>query len=76
LQVCPYEATPAGLAALTAHGLLSQLEQLQLYDAELPCSCIAEHLAGASRLSALQFGVNSVTPDLPRLPALKAREVL
>jgi hypothetical protein len=74
--VCPHETTPAGLAALTSHGLLEQLEHLALYDAELPCSSLKEHLSGASKLTGLQFGLSSVSRDLgaiTRLTSLKVR---
>lgn len=75
LRVCPHETTAAGLAGLTAHGLLSSLEHLSLYDAELPCASLAEHLSGASKLTALQFGLNSVCTSLAALTRIKSLQV-
>lgn len=72
LRVCPHETTASGLAGLTAHGLLSSLEHLSLYDAELPCASLADHLSGASKLTALQFGLNSVCSSLSALTRIKS----
>lgn len=73
--MCPQETTPAGLADLTALGLLDNLEHLALYDAELPCDSLAQHLAGTTRLSSLQFGLNSVSPELGTLKSLPKLQV-
>lgn len=74
-QVCPQETTPAGLAGLTSLGLLHSLERLALYDAELPCESLAQHLAAASRLSSLQFGLSSIEPELGTLHSLPKLQV-
>jgi hypothetical protein len=39
LQVVPGEVTPAGLNSLSASGLMPNLQQLALYDSELPAAC-------------------------------------
>jgi len=75
LQVCPQETTPSGLAGLTALGLLDGLEHLALYDAELPADSLAQHLAGAARLTSLQFGLSTVAPELSTLRALPKLQV-
>lgn len=74
-QVCPQETTPAGLAGLTALGLLDSLEHLALYDAELPADSLAQHLSAASRLSSLQFGLSTVAPELSTLRKLPKLQV-
>jgi hypothetical protein len=74
MQVSPQGTTPEGLAGLTSFGLLKTLEHLALYDAELPCDSLALHLAGATRLSSLQFGLSSISNDfgtLHKLPKLQ-----
>lgn len=75
LQVCPQETTPAGLEGLTSLGLLDSLEHLALYDAELPCEALSQHLAKATRLSSLQFGLSSVSPELSSLRSLPKIQV-
>jgi hypothetical protein len=37
--VVPGEVTPAGLDCLSASGLMANLQQLALYDLELPAAC-------------------------------------
>lgn len=69
-QVCPRETTPAGLCSLTALGLLDSLQHLALYDAELPCETLSQHLSGASLLTSLQFGLSSVSRELSALRSL------
>lgn len=74
-QVCPQETTPAGLEGLTSLGLLHNLEHLALYDAELPCEALGQHLAAATRLSSLQFGLSSVSTELSALKGLPKIQV-
>lgn len=73
LQVHPGECTPAGLSGLAALGLLNRLEQLALYDSELPACCLAGWLKLATQLTALQLGLSNVEDLAPlaKLPKLK-----
>jgi hypothetical protein len=75
LQVVPGELTPAGLDSLSASGLMSNLQQLSLYDSELPAGCLGGWLKGAGKLTALQMGLSNVDDLAPlaKLPQLQVR---
>jgi hypothetical protein len=75
MQVIPGEVTSAGLNCLVASGLMSGLQQLSLYDSELPAGCLGSWLKGAGRLTSLQLGLSNVDDLAPlgKLPQLQVR---
>jgi hypothetical protein len=78
LQVVPGEVTPAGLDSLSASGLMANLQQLALYDSELPAACLGGWLRAAGRLTSLQLGLSNVDDLAPlgKLPQLQVTLML
>eukprot|EP00775_Hariotina_reticulata_P006501 gene6501-6729_t len=74
-QVSAADTSLEGLHGLAAHGLLPNLEQLALYDLELPSECLSDTLAGATALTTLQnLSLDTVAlPDLRDLVLSAAR---
>ncbi|KAF6254274.1 hypothetical protein COO60DRAFT_335956 [Scenedesmus sp. NREL 46B-D3] len=72
-KVVASEVTPAGLGCLVASGLMAGLQQLALFDSELPAGCLGGLLKGAGRLTALQLGLSNVDDLAPlgKLPQLQ-----